>query len=583
MGGFILAKRENGADSKNDSALLNDALAVFSKKGLALNKKLVTRDFVIYVYHKYKFKIENVVNFDNDQFIISTGTLIYKEKSGGDALRNLFHDFSENGEFFKNTYGQYCLIIFKQGKLYLFNDALGVYPLYLNKPANIISSSFLATLKTLKKKTIAHQELYEYLINETFYGYKTMVAEIDQIDSRHILQLSPEPALIPRKPQNTRLNRNSSFDEMVKEVSNNLIEYFKIVKTAFDNEICAALSSGLDTRLMLALMRKVGIKPELYVHGKKDSSDVRVSEAITKGEGLELKVENPDDYPRNDERDFRKLVEMNYYWLDGLGEEYGAFLTGFDMDTYFKRLERARLHIQGSGGEAFRNRLMLPDKSYDILSVIRAHYDKYSSSLFTDIFNKKEYLSALVNKSKFLFDNKCKNIDRQSIEMIYNFFHLKHHIANIAKINNQFSYSLYPFTEMSITSQSLDIPIRYKDYGVFEAALINYIDPALAQYYSIQYGYKYSEYKNIPFTKKLRYLARIHSPIILRPIIRRNYWKRDQFGRDKFPYYLESRYLKQVFPNDDLTISRYINIDKITKYTMMSRALSAELVMNDML
>jgi len=63
---------------------------------------------------------------------------------------------------------------------------------------------------------------------------------------------------IPKTVDFTGLDRSSSLGEMIEEVSNNLIDYFSILRTNFDNNICCALSAGFDTRLLLSVMRKVG-------------------------------------------------------------------------------------------------------------------------------------------------------------------------------------------------------------------------------------------------------------------------------------------------------------------------------------
>ena len=144
MGAFLLIRKPKNVEVEEIEGTYRDSIAVFHKKGLPLNERIVTNDFVIYVFHKHKFQVDNTLLLDDGEFIISTGTCIYDRKIGCDALRKLYRDFSEKGEFLSNVFGQYCLIVSKEGSLYLLNDYTGLYHVYSNHSRSVISSSFLA-------------------------------------------------------------------------------------------------------------------------------------------------------------------------------------------------------------------------------------------------------------------------------------------------------------------------------------------------------------------------------------------------------------------------------------------------------
>ena len=580
MGGFILAKRDNGLTMDETEESLGNLLDIFNKKNLPLNRKVVTGDYVIYVYHKYKYPVENVLTFDDDRFIIATGSLIYDGKTGCDALISLYDDFSEDCSFLSKTLGQYCLIVSKNGKLYLLNDSAGIYPVYTDISGTVISSSFLAVFKSLKKKTIAPQELYEFLFSETFHGNKTLIQEIDTVDRTKMLLLSKQTSIISKKPTEKTIDGTRSVTELIEQVSDSLLDYFTILKNNFGDSICSAISGGFDSRLMLAAMRKVGIKPYLYVYGNDTSTDVRIAKLIAEGEKLPLKYENNNNYVKRNPKEFMELLEQYYYWFDGLGYEFGVFDTGFDMYSRLKRADNARLQLHGAGGEVFRNRLSLPERSYDLLPVLKATFDNMVPSLVTDAFDAPAYFDSLQQKCRPLFDNRIHRLNRQEIEIVYPLFILNYWLGHNTKINNQFVYTIYPFSEISNITMSLDIPVSYKKQWAFNAALITAIDPALASYPS-QYGFRFSEYNNIPFMIKYKNNLKTYAPPSLKAYVRKHFWKRVDLGKDKFPYYFEKEYLETIFPSKELRISEYINIDSIVDSTMLARALSVELLMND--
>jgi hypothetical protein len=162
--------------------------------------------------------------------------------------------------------------------------------------------------------------------------------------------------------------------------------------------------------------------------------------------------------------------------------------------------------------------------------------------------------------------------------MLYCFLFLKYWQGGNNSINNQLAYALTPFTDTGVIFQSFDIPLEFKQSGDCEAALIKFIDPALAKYPTTR---GYSFYDGISPKAKMKYLLKVHTPIWLRPYIRKRKWKQNNIGTDKFPYYFAKGYLDRIFPSSELNVSKYVHIDKIYDPDMLSRVLSVELVLTN--
>jgi hypothetical protein len=592
MGAFILIKKSNGVGIEEIEKQYHDSLDVFNKMGLRLNQKIVNDELVIYVFHKYNFTVDNFVRFDNSQFIISTGTLIYNRKIARDALEELFHDFSEDGKFLANTLGHYCLIIFKKGKLYLFNDYPGLYHVFSNKNKSIISNSFLAVLKTLNEKNVSTQGLFEYVIHGACFGDATLVNEIGMLDSKKIWQLSPNVSAIPRPLYIKRLDRTSSFNGMVEEIATDLVDYFSIIKANFSNSICSALSGGVHTRLMLGLMRKVGIKPNyLYVYGDekntagRDANIIQIVKAIAEGEGLSIEHLNRDKFPRFTEDEYEKLLEKRYYLGDGLGHEIGLFDNGADLYYRLSRTEKGRLQINGGGGEVFRNYWKLPDKSYHIRSFFKVRYDRMDYSIFTDCFDYDSHFSALQDKIKISLGIDKDRINRSQIELLQPEFDNKYWMGSNNSINNLLSYSLTPFGDTPFQYRGCDIPLKCKNFYTFESALMKFIDPDLARY-PTSHGIDLFN-NRFKLSAKIRYLVTLNTPLWLKAYIRKHFWyqKSELFrlhgNKSDLPFFLNKKYLDRIFRANSFCMSQYVHIDKITNPEVLSRVLTAELVISD--
>src|ERR1700750_1216342 len=59
----------------------------------------------------------------------------------------------------------------------------------------------------------------------------------------------------------------------------------------------SALPGGCDSRLILALLRRHGISPRVYVYGPPGNKDVELARAIAEGEGFALEVVDKDRQP----------------------------------------------------------------------------------------------------------------------------------------------------------------------------------------------------------------------------------------------------------------------------------------------
>jgi hypothetical protein len=576
MGGFIVVKREQRNDLENTEKQHQDSLNVFAKKGLPLNKKIITSDHIIYVFNKYQPKDNNTLLFDNGDFIIATGTMIYNRQTGPNALKALFQDFSvTRQEFLSRILGNYGLIIYKEKKLFVSNSPIGLYRVYCDQSKKFISSSLLAVLKLLKSWSIQDQELYEYFFDGAFYGDKTLIKEIDLFNTRTIYQLTPEVTNIPKVLKFRRL-KSGSLNEMAQEACSDLIDYNKIIQSNFGNSVCAALTGGLDTRLMLGFLRKAGIEPYLYVYGDKNSVDIRIARMVAEGEGLKLDVEEKTKFPQMKKDDYPDFLEKQFNIVDGLGN-YGIFDNGSDMITRIKRIQKGQLQLNGACYGVQRPWYAVPDRPLSINSLIKAKHDRGDYSMCRN-FNKSEYFINLGKKIKQILNIDRDWVERRESEMLTVDLRTKYWTGFNHMINNQLADALVPCEDPQFIYMTIDVPFKYRYLGVLQAAMLNLVDPALAKYTS-QYGFSYSDYDKIPSKVKLKNYLQFHTPTRLIPYIRAHYWEQEHKGH--LPYYLKKEYLDTIFPSSDFEMQKYVDIDKISDPSMLSRVLSAELLLTN--
>jgi len=598
MGAFILIRNNKDWAPAYYESLYNASQQVFRKKGLSLNQSITTPDFILYTYYKSKLKIENTLIMEDGQFIAATGTLIYNRKTGQKALRELFQDFSIRGDFMVKTLGQFALIVFKQGKLYICNDYTGLYHIFTNEQKNIISSSFLAILKTLNRITVSPQELYEYVIGGSAFGGKTPVKEIELLDHKGLIQLSPEikkmPSLPAAPPFVKRFEVATSPEKTSRTIAEDLIEYFRILKANYGDSVCSALTGGIHTRLMLGLMKKAEIKPAyLYQFGNphnltgRDANAYPIAKSIAEAEGLKLDFIDTTQANKIALDSYREYVEHSYYLGDGLGHEVGIFHSSFNPGLRCDRAEKAHLILNGAGGEAFRNYWVLPDHPFHIDSFIKSRYDNMDSSIFTSHFDRNSYFSGFKEKILKSLGTESEYLNRRQIELVQPDFENRYWMGNNNSINNQLSCYLTPFGDTQIVYRACDVPLKMKDWSQWESALMRAIDPDLAKYPTAQgIDLKNNRFK---FKVRINQAARQHIPIWLKAYLRKHYYSGAEEhlkwsgNRMPLPYYLTREYLETILPLKELSVTEYFRIDSIDNPAVLSRALTADLVINNRL
>jgi hypothetical protein len=136
-------------------------------------------------------------------------------------------------------------------------------------------------------------------------------------------------------------------------------------------------------------------------------------------------------------------------------------------------------------------------------------------------------------------------------------------------VNNQFGAALTPFIEHGIVDAAAEIPIRFKNHGRFEAALIHALSPSLARYRS---SYGHSFVGPPPLKRRFKDLL-----TLLRPPLLRRYTFRLK-GRLVHPSPGLSRYGKVVDPAFPI-MSRYFRMSQVGDAGQFSRICTLEFLL----
>jgi len=565
MGGFLLIK-----DRQKQSGLIEDTLEIFHKKNLRLNKKITFKDYSLYVFYKRSHEIENIYYLDENNFLIVVGTFIYNGEVGTNSLKEFFTNFSDKTIDFSKLLGHYCVIINKNAQMCIFNDYEGIYHIYSNIDKSCFSNSFLALSKVIPQKTLSVQEIYEYLFYGTFYGDKTILKEINLLSNKEICKIFPQNVNHTKKYSSFWETCDLTPDSNIEKVSRNIIEYFRSLRDNFQNNIIMGLSGGFDSRLMLASLLANDIKPKVYVSGEENSLDYNISKMISENENLDFTNYRESLENKLATEEFREFIIDKFFNIDCFGNS-GLFSFVINMD--FLNSQKALLNLNGGAGEIYRNLWYLKDKNLTVNNILKSVYYNFDIKICSNHFDRSTFFQTLEDKIKFICDIRDENLNPTVIQSVYPSFELKYFAGKVISYLNQYSYSLLPFSEVRFTRESNRIPLKYKEAGIFEAALINKINPKIASYISV-YGHNFSD--EIKLRHKLYDIFLINTPFFIRPIL----WKiKSKMKALDKPYYLSKQYLKSIFESEEFIMKKYVKLNLIKDTATYSRALTLEYFM----
>lgn len=575
MGGFVYIDKSERSIPSKTSSRGNLALAAMKSKGLRRESILARSTFELHVYGKKRVVTENVLEFDNGDFVVGTGTLIYKKGMGASALQRLYADYSNNDLSFEDFYGHFAVWIFQAGCLTLFNDYRGMYQVYLNEDRSIVSSAFLPVYESLTTRTPNTQEIFEYLTYAAHYGERTILKEVRLLDPTILHGFSGVRSEKKKKISIFEIDEESSFTEHVNLAHEALSQYFSVLASIFGDAQSIGLTGGYDSRLTLAHLRRAGVRPIVYVQGERDSIDVRVAKSIAKGEGFDIQYDVDEARPEFGSNESRSRVETAYHYLDGL--PHGGLFNDMAMvsDDRQNRERKETLRLYGMGGEAFRKHLHMSDRPHSVSEFLTSEYDIFDESVYAAQFDKTAFLKNIAQKIIGGLNLDGDGMSRAQTGLTYSHFSLCRGAGPQMTLQNERAFSLVSYSEPIFTYPSSRIPLKYKYLGRFEAELIRLADPKLASYQSA-YGFSFSDGPSLQ--ARIREKVKQYTPISIRPLLRRQVARMEQIGR--LPFYFQENYLKEVFPDGCPNIEPFLDVTKCADHKLLSRAYTIELILS---
>jgi asparagine synthase (glutamine-hydrolysing) len=528
-------------------------------------------NYVLAVFPKRQASEPSIVRFPNGDFAFACGTLIYDNLVGKAAAASFYHDWAARREPSGKAIGHYAVILRKGDETEIVLDSFGGFLVFYDSARQIASSSFLAVASALDHVTLGAQGACEYVFNGVVSGNATIFDEVLLAPVNARITVGQRGIEIRRRPLEVPTAVSTeSFETTVERSLELLDRYFAAVAASFGGRVSCALSGGYDSRLILALLRRHGIHPRVYVYGPPGDKDVGLARAIAEGEGFALEVVDKDKQLAVAPSEFGAVAHENFLVNDGYTWG-GIFTNGAEAAQRASRVSGNVLALNGGGGEIWRNFFYLLDRTYSPREILWSFYSRFDPETCTSAFDEEAYFRRLEDKLTTLIGDPLPSLPRPLVEWLYHYFRCRTWDGRINNINNTYGYVALPFLERPVTEHASAIPIGWKNHGAYEAELIRRADPRLASYPS-GYGHDFSGPP--PLARRLADYGTYLRP----PWLRRFSYRvkhRARRGGD-WPDYLRAEYRAAALPGGVEVMRALFQLDRVADPDQLARILTLE-------
>lgn len=449
-----------------------------------------------------KFETGNIAAFskknsDNDNFyqineelIIGIGSIIYKDFSNKNALKNILNDFSNENDIdiIKQTIiGNYVILIKKKNNIFVFNDSSNLSTLYyyqINNEINIGSDLFDLAINGNEKKslTIDENNFLEGVFVNGILCKGTIFKEIKKL-------LGHEYIAINLRTENFKINHISVKKSIISKLSfeRNIEKYHKKLINNIDSivkhykNIAICITGGLDSRVILSAFLNAGVKP-ILLYGIGNS-------AITNTNNIDYEI-----VKKIAKKFDLELITMNWFspnpidkhW-DELAIEYGfhseIYSGNINVINEIERLKNIDFIEFGYMGEVLRNSAWLDNYNSNFLcykKLAELYLAKYNTGIIKNkediIENIENYFMSVCERHEIDF----KNINKDQNQIFDNEYR-KISDTHFLNFVNLYTFSISILGNEHLLNMAATIPYDQKENGKFQIEIIRKLwEPVLS-------------------------------------------------------------------------------------------------------
>lgn len=424
-------------------------------------------------YTKRAIDSRNFHQFDNGNFVATTGTIILNGLMGADALTEVYKLYEESGPAAvrDQAFGHYAVIIKCDDTVEIFCDPNSVYHLYYSNGENwFVSNSLSLCGRVLDERVIDRHALYERIIESTEVSKRTLFRDVSRLSAREKITVDVSSnqfrlERLPLPPQDWSY-ATASIDEILADYKAKMRDVFGQMVSAADG-IGIQATGGLDSRTVLAgVLERNGTPALLYGVGNS-------------------KLTNTKDEDRDVVQRYADRYGLSYYEMDWSGDfpidiadwdelfrKYGFRYRFYGaIPSFFTELEQGfpdnpELILDGYAFGTHSNVFYWEDDSLVPLTFEDLVTDVFTAAggFSTPAFRcKDEYLEGLIDVCEEALVELGEDIDRDELldrQDLTRYIQLLNGRpqSTYTNIGNEFTYHLGPFATYNLGRPMVDFP-----------------------------------------------------------------------------------------------------------------------------
>jgi len=448
----------------------------------------------------YSYYSDNIVPPKTESSLIHLGNPYQHTRLSSGQLSHqsgLNTDYKIGNDVIDTFDGIFTLLRLDDNSFSLFSDRFGIAKFFywINGDEFIISDNLKIIVQTIKAKP-SSENMAIYALTYHFIGGRTLYENVYYNRPAEIIEFKDGKLSFSIYWDAANLLNQEKRKVSIREISHKIIcAVDKNISKEPQKRISLSLTGGADTRNLLSVFLKLGIRPHLYTYGNPLSADCVKARAIAKGLGLEHEIYDIRmtasifaEYARKIIRLGNSLAsihrvhrliavehENKYAEVMFMGTLGGEFVKGVSEDDYIvpaiiyenwqmknfsnilisgycqrKGLQTENINIDDVklylSDQPFFKGDIISRKNYSLSHLTASLHDAQDINLYRSVMDEVyspfldvDYLETLFSSS-FSFDNK-ERIKNHIIKRIENPIYASNFLAHVYPQLLQFEYS----------------------------------------------------------------------------------------------------------------------------------------------
>ncbi len=493
MGAFVLFEKHTEFDQDAVRSLMTE-------RGFAEPVVMDFKTHDLWYYNKQAVDVDVTVSDEQGNRLLALGAVVYKGMGYRDGLTAILSDFVAGRLDQTRLIGSFVLIFHVDERLHLLTDRLNVQKVFSNEERTLFSSSFLALLVSSRSpRSINRMAFLEKVATGYVVGPDTLISGIECVSSLWGA-MPPGKALqwVPLTPRGLdRLEmagtRHDALDEQLSVLRRYMLDINPFVAEFKAN---LGLSSGYDSRLVLALSRWLYTPLRLHTHGTKGVHDIerRYAEELAALAGLDIDVVPTEPVADKNEQGLAAIMRDNLLCFDGRSTiDIGAFSETYTREYKIKTLGGCGIALNGMGGEHYRNYFATNRKHLHFPSWMRNNvYYPFAAQVLEREISLEDLDRFIIPKMERIMNTGLSGrVDLLTMRRYYSEIRMAEGDGIPNDVGNQYGFYLAPFLDAEVAKAAYRATPFIGATGTFQADLIARLDPALAAVGS-HYGFPLS-------------------------------------------------------------------------------------------